>query len=649
MKNSVVVNRLIPVVDKMIDYINSTVADDGLVGVSETERKALRCAQWLMAASEKKQPVELKLVEGDFTSTLSYSRGVRVIGKENLGTLEFSKYVDFECSNVVNRNFFTHFGTDHSYNEVVYSAFAKFMGRFYREGCVDQNGRMWNFAVQSAKQSQEGRAILIADGEYAKPMYDMGFTEAQFCGLPLKKWFKVKMNFFSGQLMFADEVYDACPIEMNECRAFQSCTHKFHTRRVIKYDEKGNKEFKGWDVVTTKPTDSVMIVSIEMLSVKMMAEAEKCAWTEAADKIAAMSYEQMLEYINGRGLLAAQIRGAAIKCMGAGTLAFKMIKEIARAEKCENPVLHFNGEDVPATIHDLAERHIVAWMSEEALKWGNGHASYFRDFFSENGGFLEACAFCKGKNDLKESVTLSRQIVTTLLGTPKEEIVRMFARTRESILATEKPNEIAVSLGIEDTAFVNAMIEEDRNNAIRRAMFSKLEMDGTFSFAITELRPHVAHVLGFDPRKHMTIRGSRCYFGARADRRIVVLHRYPNLKFNMLALLIVNDRDADCYCSGIIVLGWDTLFNVSLKGDYDGDTPLCLFLTKEEVEFMLENFDFDAIFLPDEGEDVTIEEFIEVMLEELTVSPASFSRVCEENGVHDANLFHAYFTLYRAY
>lgn len=651
MNNSVVVSKIVLVLDKMFKYIESKTAN--LSFAKKDDAAFVACCQWLMAAAKVEAPFDVVVKEDDFDNTLSYSRGVRVIGRENLGVVNFSLTANYKNSKVEVRNFISGLSQRKERFEMYDAAFSQLMKRMYKFGFKDQTGRQWDFALQSAKQALDCRAILIADGRYAEPMYDMQFSEIQFDNQPLKKWFKIKMNYFSGQLRFADEAYGASPIRMSECRCFTGVEHEFHIRRKISYDENGKRSFDGWSVISTKPADAVGFVLREMLVVKTIAEELNIEWLDAVELIETWDAMQMKSFMDSHKnifFLGAQTRGAAIKSFMVDVNGIKMMREIAAKEGDVNPIVHLNGEEFPLDIREFAKRHICCIMSADAMKYGNGDVSYFNAWNRRvDDGFLEACAFVKSASDLKQRVTISRQLLTAMMGITKSDVVKMFAETRALIRNSELDNDDCVALGINNTAFAMTMVEEQRNSELKKALFGKLITEGTFAFVISEARPHFAVILGYNPVDHMSLRGNSCYFRGRNKHRIVMANRYPNSKFNAMALRIVTGKDEEEYCEGVCVLSWSTLFNVDLKGDYDGDTPLFTFCSKEEEEFIVKNYDFDAVFCPDNGEDVDIEEFVKVMLDERTINPGKFIEICKANGFNDNDVFGKYALLYRAY
>lgn len=617
-KNSVMVSKLILNTDKLEEYITRCAPK------TKRERQILTL-KWIEQAGKQHKPYPVTIVNGDSSSSIAYSRGVRVIGVDNLGTINYGGILSFSGDKIIPASN-TIAEIDDSLRTLGINAFASFMGRVYECGLIDQNGRMWDFAVQSAKQSQTGRGIVIADGHYADPMYDMGFSEIQFADHHIKKWFKVKMNYFSGQLMFADEAYNAAPITMMDCRGFIPPVHRFHVSRVERYDTDGRKTDPKWDVVETRPGDAVIYVIREMLPIKALLNSNpKMTPDEAVDLIE----KGISPDVSLWEKLGAQIRGAAMKGFGLDVPVITLAKAMALAEGDKHPQLTLaDGRKIDVSIRSFAREGLYCLVSQDVMKYGEGRTEEFRDFANPENAFLEACAFVRGKQDLKTYVSLSRQILTTY-AIGEEEVSKLLNLTRSNINRS-KTSETIDTLGIGNSIFAKTVVENAFNSALKTALFGKLIVKGTFAFAISEPRPMIAHIMGYDYRHHMSLRGSQCYFGGAGENEdVLCAHRYPTLTFSALVLRIIKSRDAELYCLGILILSWDTLYNVVLKGDYDGDTPLvCLPINKEENEFILINFDFDLIFIPDDGEEV--EDLIDNWLNELTVSTARFAEAAAQ-------------------
>lgn len=619
-----IVDRITLCLESMLKTIEAS-----LVGIPFSKTKstifAAMCA-WMRKAAQVNAPVPCTMTI-DPSNTLSMSKAIQTLTAEDISTIDFTQILS-ACS-ALNMGEFTQIPDSilPSFTE----AFGLYMGRICEYGFQDKDtGKRWAFLVQSAKQAQVGKALCCEFTKRDLMLTEMGFDPREFDHKDIKKYFKVLMNTFSGQTPFVDN--GAAAIRMQDVRAYAAFKHTFHISRAVHYAKDGKRSEIKYAVTETRPTDAVLVIIKEMLPFVYMRDMVECHMSldeqirlvEEGDFYSV--YPDAEEVIKRWVDAVIQSRGAAMKGL---TITFPVIKvglEMAAEEGDDNPSLHLINEDIPLTISALARAGVYCLASEDVFKWDDyKKPGYFAQYAGGN-SYLQACGVAHDESNLHKEVTLSRQLVTSYHGMSQKDIEDLYSMTSDLIVDSLNDDELITKMGLENTAFGMSIVE-DRYQAVRRnAGFCKVLEKGTFVFACPEIRPIIAHIMGYDYRDHQSLRGAKCYMNG-TDHTVVLDQRYPTLKMNTLFLRVIKGRDSQYYSAGVQILSLDTLYNASLKGDYDGDTPLATFpRSKKEDEFLAMHYDFDRIFMPDEDE-ISIDEFIRIMMVERTISCVSFARV----------------------
>ena len=486
-------------------------------------------------------------------------------------------------------------------------------------GVVTENGELYKISHLSASGRKTGHAIMVVSDMEAQPMYLMSYREHQFYGLSIEDWWKTKSNIWSSQIRYDDEMKDLVPLRMRDFIVCEAPKHEFHVRRVRQFDADGKEQPPKWEVVDTRTGDANGIV---------FRGALRRIWVNEM-------HRDIRELKTHR---CEQTRGKSVK-----ETNIDVDEEIWFPEMGITHINSITHGVVP--VDEIPERHIVGIFFRDCMKskvWERD----WETFIDLDDDVLWTCASSSDDLDeLTETVKLSRQMFAPIYGMNRAEVEDLCADTIQHVKAAEKIEEVeflsTIFDGFENTVIGKKMMEDAYRSARHEAEFARLTVAGCFAFCIWELRPLFAFlscdangVKNMNYRDWMTLHGLEVYFGAKKKHGWTMFGRYPSLKRNFIYAKIRADKDADMYCPNICVMGWDIPANHIIKADTDGDTPEFFFPANEaEKNYVMQNYDWDAMYIPDEFDDVTIEEFIATQKVEHTVSIKRMREICLANGV----------------
>lgn len=546
----------------------------------------------------------------DFESPLSDSKALRAIGPENVAIFDFNGLLPKKWGSLSN------VPKNKVVNSIVRKAFSIVGVRVYCFGVVTPDKTHYLMSHQSAKHSQVGKGIFLANGYYAEPMYLMGYKEHEWRGRKIKDWFKTKMNIWSGQLKYDDDC-GLVGIKMENIRCINVEEFEYHISRIARFDSEGKKQNVGYGTEMSRPGDAIMLVIREVIETLFPG----CLTHRVS-----------------------QSRGRSMK---------KIVVDIPACAYFEKyGITHWKDADgkVHGTkVQDFIDEGIWALCTKDCLKTdvvsmsGSFEAFFLRDVDNPN---VDTVLWqCAGKGDdvdeTATSVTLSRQLVTAYGGLTMEEVraladwsVREISEYKnDSINAMEH-----VITGFKKTKFARSIMQEEYENMLNKAMFSKIRTPGAFIFSCFEPLPllmscAIDPATGdlCNPADYMQLHGAECYCRRFEDKRFCCMQRYPSLKRAGTMMRIKKDVFSDDLCPNVIFLSWTCPFNMVQKGDCDGDTPIVTAPFDDEIE-ELSTYDFDELYIPDDDDDITWEEFKAIQAREHTVSHRRMLKLAALNG-----------------
>jgi len=607
-----------------------------------------------MSIVEKPVQVERKL---DTEAPLSDSRFARLIGAENMAVLNLGNVFCY-MFNKVEKNYLGQLKDEEQ--DFVEENFSKVVGRLFKFGAVDNNGQVWKPVCQTNKQAQDNNYLFVKEGLENKDVLSMGFNfrkeEAYSLeGAQVDRLRKIRGMLLSEQHPFSEMGLPKICVE--NVRILSVFNHEFHVRRVSNMWREGGAARHSsakWDKVTTAPCDAVMVFVEETFAYIALKEQYG---KEEAYRIAVGGYYNTLSSESDKAAYAAaqakadkwskkgvQGRGPAMKYFGLTAKVLKMRNAILEKEGCESGnLILVDGSTIELSLESLLKNEVYALGSLDVMKYTvkvNGKKSvpveYFtgysarvkKEFGEDLSSELEAVEVVdSSENVLSKYVTVSRQLTSAMQALDDEDAAAFCRHSMEELadLKTRTAEELN-SITLYETVFGQALLEDSVQAARRKMLFSKVLVKGSFAFACTELRPFIANAMGFNYRNHMTLHGAECQLKSFEEYKVCTLQRYPSLANGHCDLRIVEGTDE--YCSNVCVLSYDTLFNVTLKGDFDGDHPLVtLPETKAAGEYFAKHYDFDELYLPDAKDGVSLRQLLEAQEVEQTVSVKRLQRL----------------------
>ena len=542
----------------------------------------------LEAGAKKVEPVKVIRVGVD---TVGNSRTSAFVGAENIATIEL-----FACAPW--RGYEPELG---DYRERYQKAVVAYIARVLLFGLIDEDGEKWVVDHESASGRKDGHAVLVNAKYEDATIHSMGYTREDFGNDTAESALKSISNAWSSQTRISDTFI---PVYMRDLLIVESPKpFQFHVRRVSKYDRYGKASEAKWDVCETRPADANGIIFISYVMKHLKGQSKK----------------ELLRLF--------QVRGKSVK----GTMAVvdeKMLDSF--------PYIHtLSHGDVP--VEGIADRY-AGIITTDMLK---SSAWKYQENFLTN---LEddELWICGADEELSSTVRLSRQLFVSCPGVSEAEVRDVASHTVNHVKNMEVP-EIEMMkevLGCGNTWFSRKVEEAQYQSSRNQARFAKLSVSGSFAFIIWELRPLLAYYgcekgqwneekARENAMNAKTLHGSECYFGCGHD--FVMAARYPSLKRNFLHMKVIHSGDAEEYCQNVCVLGWDCLANDVLKADTDGDHLQFFYASESEERHVLKTYDFDAMYIPDEDDDVTFEQFEEIQRVERTVSQRTMERLRQEN------------------
>lgn len=546
----------------------------------------------------------------DAESPLSDSKALRAIGPENVAIFDFNTLLPKKWGSIANVPRRT------NVDYIVRKAFSIVGVRIYMNGIKLPDKTHYMMSHQSAKHAQVGKGIFLANGYYAEPMYLMGYKEHEWRGKKIKDWFKTKMNIWSGQLKY-DEDCGLVGIKMENIRCIDVPEFTYHLARISKFSETGEKTNIGYGKENSRPGDAIMFVIREVI-----------------EKL----------YPGCKIKRVSQSRGRSMKMIVVDVPAIKYFHDHG-IETWQDA----DGKRHGTSLEDFINEGIWAICTKDCLKtnvltMNNSFEEFFlRDV--DNPVVDTVLWQCAGKggdpDETADSVTLSRQLVTAYGGLTMEEVRALADWSVREIKEYKNDGVNAmehVLPGFKKTKFARSILQEEYENLLNKAMFSKIRTPGAFIFSCFEPLPLVMSC-AIDPstgelckpEDYMNLHGAECYCRKFEDKKYCCMQRYPSLKRAGTMLKIKKDEYSDDLCPNVIFLAWTCPFNMVQKGDCDGDTPIITVPFDWEIE-EIALFDFDAIYIPDDDDDITWEEFVEIQKREKTVSHERMLKLAELNG-----------------